>query len=129
MSEHEKTQFWLNAEDFTIPEGVPVPQLWRMLVAPVQPRKQSAGGIIIPDQAQDAEEVLAYIGKVVSKGPMVGMKPEWPSGMYDINVGDWVVFGRYAGQRFEYKGLKLLLLDDDAVMAKCSGPDGFRIYT
>lgn len=124
----EKLDPRLNDEDFTIPEGIPQPQLWRMLVAPVQPKKKSAGGIIIVDETQDAEEALAFIGKVVAVGPLVGKKPEWPEGGYDIMVGDWVVFGRYAGQRFEYRGVKLLLLDDDNVMAKCDGPEGFRIY-
>lgn len=128
LSEVEKTDYWLNPEEIKIPEDLPQPQLWRMLIAPVQPRRKSAGGIIVPEQARDSEEHLAYIGKVVAVGPMVGRKPEWPEGMYDIKVGDWVVFGRYAGQRFQFKDLRLLLLDDDAVMAKCSGPEGFRIY-
>jgi co-chaperonin GroES (HSP10) len=39
-----------------------------------------------------------------------------------------VVFGRYAGQKFEFKGVKLLLIDDDAIMARAESPDGFRVY-
>jgi co-chaperonin GroES (HSP10) len=121
-------QAFLNDEDVTIPEGIPSPQLWRMLVAPIKPRRESKGGIVLPDEALDAEATLTYIGKVVKCGPLVGKKPEWPEGGYDIKPGDWVVFGRHAGQRFEFKGVKLLLIDDDAIMAKADSPEGFRIY-
>lgn len=128
MTTEEKIDPRLNDEDFVIPEGIPRPQLWRMLVAPVQPKKKSAGGIIIVDETQDAEEVLAFIGKVLAVGPLVGKKPEWPEGCYDVKVGDWVVFGRHAGQRFKFKGVNLLMIDDDSVIGKCDGPEGFRIY-
>lgn len=136
---------WLNPEHVEMPKGLPTPQLWRMLVAPVQPARRSRGGIELPDIAMDNIEHLTYIGKVMNCGPVVGKKPEWarwprwaslpivgafakPRYEYNIKPGDWVVFGRYAGMRIEYQGVKLVLLDDDAVLAKCDGPDGFRIY-
>lgn len=127
-AEHEKINALLNDEDFTVPAGLPRPQLWRLVVAPVQPRKMSAGGLIIVDETQEAEENLAYIGKVLAAGRAVGKKPEWPEGAYEVKVGDWVIFGRYSGQRIQYRSLKLVLMDDTDVMALCDGPDGFRIY-
>lgn len=123
-----ETEAFVNNEDVQIPDGAPSPQLWRLLVAPVRPRRETKGGIILADETLDAQDILTYIGRVVALGPLVGKKPEWPEGSYDIKVGDWVVFGRHGGQRFEFKGVKLLLIDDDAIMAKAAGPDGFRTY-
>jgi chaperonin GroES len=123
-----EVEAFVNEEDVKIPEGIPEPQLWRMLVAPVRPRRESKGGIILAEETVDAQDILTYLGKVVKCGPLVGKKPEWPAGSYDIKPGDWVVFGRYAGQKFEFKGVKLLLIDDDAIMAKADGPDGFKVY-
>jgi len=131
---------WINPEDINIPPGIPQPVLWRMLVAPIQPARMSRGGIALPDAAMDDTEHLTYLGKVLAQGPQVGMKPEWLipdpdapiAGMvkstYDIKVGDIVIFGRYAGMRLEYRGIKLVLLDDDAVMAKAESMEGFRIF-
>lgn len=118
----------VNDENVQIPDGIPKPMLWRILVAPVRPRRESKGGIILANETVDAEEMLTFLGKVVACGPLVGKKPEWPEGVFDIKPGDWVVFGRHAGQMFEFKGVKLRLIDDDAIMAKADGPLGFRTY-
>lgn len=121
-----RSEEWLNPEDIEIPAGMPQPQLWRMLIAPVQPKAESKGGIVLPDQVLDNTEMLTYFGKVMAMGSMAGKKADWQG--YDIKVGDWVVFGRYAGQRFEYQGVKLILINDDEVLAKAEGPKGFRVY-
>ena len=119
---------WINAEDFQIPADIPQPQLWRILIAPVRPKSESKGGIALPDSVLDNTDALVFLGKVVGMGPMAGKKDNWPEGAYDIHVGDWVVIGRYAGQRIEFQGTKLVLLNDDEVLAKASGPEGFRVY-
>ena len=45
-----------------------------------------------------------------------------------VQVGDWVIYGRHAGQRVEYKGVKLLLVNDDEKLMKIGSPEGWRIY-
>lgn len=119
---------FLNAEDVSIPEGMPDPKLWRILVAPVKPKRLSRGGIELPDVTMDNQEFMTNICKVMSMGSMAGKKDTWPEGAWDIKVGDWVVIGQYAGQRFEFQGVKLILLNDDEVLAKAESPEGFRIY-
>lgn len=118
------------------------PLLWRVLVCPVQPRKMSKGGIALPDAVQDGEEHLNYIGRVVSMGPLAGKSekfenPNWvpsqgtsPGGKYlwDVKEGDIVVYGRYAGQRMEWKGVKLLEVNDDEVLAVVDSMEAFRVY-
>lgn len=121
-------QEFLNAEDFKIPKGMPQPALWRILVAPVRPKSVSVGGIALPDEAMDNQEHLTNLGKVMAVGAMAGKKENWVPGAWNIKVGDWVVIGQYCGQRFEYQGVKLILLNDDEVLAKAKGPEGFRIY-
>lgn len=132
---------WLNREDIVIPADLPQPTLWRILVMPVQPASRSKGthgsSIALPAQTQDSDSHLNYIGKVVAMGPLAGrndryLNPEpdadGPFWLWDIGVGDWVAFGRYSGQRIEYQGVKFILVNDDEILAKVNGPDGFRAY-
>lgn len=140
VSEHdrmvrEETGQWMNPEDIKIPKDMPQPQLWRILVAPIKPESKSKGGIVLPDASLDNVEILTNICKVLAVGPMAGKKPEWlverggkMVSMWDIKVGDLVVIGQYAGQRFEFRGLKAILLNDDEVLAKASSVAGFRVY-
>lgn len=122
------------------------PLLWRVLICPVQPRKLSKGGIALPDAVQDGEEHLNYIGRVVSLGPLAGKSakfenPEWegpyspdirarmPSQyLWSVKEGDIVVYGRYAGQRMEWKGVKLVEVNDDEILAVVDSIESFRIY-
>jgi len=125
---------WLNPEEVVMPDGLPKPTLWRVMVCPVQPKTMSKGGIALPATVGDAEQYLNYIGKVVAMGPLAGVKAEFADpktgeSTYKVNVGDWVAYGRYAGQRIEYKGVRLLLLnDDDVTLTLPAGPAGFKIY-
>lgn len=133
MTEHERmvrddTAQWMNPDDLVVPEDMPRPMLWRLLVAPIKPARKSKGGIVLPDESVDNVELLTNICKVLSMGPLCGRKPEWPEGVWDVKVGDLVVIAQYAGQRFEFKGVKAVLIDDDAIMAKAPTAEGFRVY-
>lgn len=124
-------QGWLNPEEVEIPPDLPQPLLWRVLVLPVQPQKVSRGGIVLPYQAQDAQAHLQVIGRVAAMGPLAGKSDKYRfegSLHYGVGVGDWVMFPRYAGQRVEFKGLRLVSLNDDELLAKIAGPEGFRIH-
>ena len=125
--EWNDNQAWLNPEEVEIPDDLPQPLLWRLLVLPVQPKTVSRGGILLPPGAQDAEAHLQVIGKVAIMGPLVGKSDKF-KGCYDVKVGDWVLFPRYGGQRMEYKNLRLIMLNDDELLAKINSPQGFRIY-
>lgn len=117
--------------------------MWRLLICPMQPRKKSAGGIALPDDVQDAEQHLQYIGKVIAIGPLAGKNERFlPPEFRDVNMakagalpfhwpyqeGDWVMYGRYAGMRMEYMGMKLLVVNDDELLGKIPSPEGFKIY-
>jgi co-chaperonin GroES (HSP10) len=126
---------WANDEEIELPKDLPQPTLWRVLVVPVQPRRMSRGGIALPSQASDAEGYLNYIGRIAALGPLAGKNEKFrvPGSAleqyaWDFQVGDWVVYGRYAGQRMEKQGVKLVLVNDDEILAKVQGPEGYRIY-
>lgn len=132
---------WANPEDMAIPEDLPPPYSWRVCVMPVQPKRVSKGGIHLPVQAQDAEGHLQIIGKVVGLGPLAFRSSKLCASLMDRirilfgrpvswapKIGDWVVYGRYTGQRTEYKNLRLVMMNDDELIAGAGSASGFRIY-
>ena len=124
------------------------PLLWRVLICPVQPREMSKGGIALPDAVQDGEAHLNYIGRVVSMGPLAGKSAKFENPRFEIEdynhgkhggpapvrylwsvkEGDIVVYGRYAGQRMEWRQIKLLEVNDDEILAVVDSMESFRVY-
>jgi co-chaperonin GroES (HSP10) len=120
--------------------------MWRLLICPQQPKKTSAGGIALPDDVQDAEQHLQYIGRILAVGPLAGKNERFmPPEYRDMNLarkaefqplpyawpykeGDWVLYGRYAGMRMDYKGIKLLVVNDDELQGIIASPEGWKIY-
>jgi len=122
---------YLTPEEVPIPADHPMPQLWRVLVMPIQPRKMSKGGIALAQATQEAEAHLNYIGKVVAMGPLAGTSEKFMvdgNRYYDAKVGDWVIYGRYAGQVCWFRDVKFLFISDDEILGISKSPDGFRIY-
>ena len=132
---------WANDEDSAIPEGLPTPRLWRILVMPVQRKAMSAGGIALPRSVMDSEDHLQFVGRVAALGPLAFKSRKMCAGIVDYlrvlfgmrvadapKVGDWVAHGRYTGQRCEFKGARLIMMNDDELLADTDGPAGFRVY-
>ncbi len=132
MSNYDSGNSGWSNEDTDLPEGfeidLPKPTFWRILVAPTRPKEVSKGGIVLAVANQEAQEILNFIGKVVALGPMAGKherlggtgteaSPDFPK------VGDYVAFGRYAGQKLSFKGTKLLLINDDEILAVVPNPE------
>jgi len=75
----------------------------------------TAGGIIIPDNAQeigDAAEVMA-----VGPGEPIGGKPGERDPM-DVSVGDTVLINRHAGTEIEAGGLTYLVVREKDILAR-----------
>ena len=79
----------------------------RVIVKPAEKAEKTAGGIIIPDTAQDKPQQ----GEVVAVGN--GRKDE----PMTVKVGDVVLFGKYGGTEIELDGDKLLLLKESDIFA------------
>lgn len=109
-------------------QDAPQPGMWRVLIRPRPPKRMSAGGIALPGQAQDAESHLNYVGQIVAIGPIAGKSPKF-EGAWDYKVGDWIVFGRYVGQRMTHRDVRLLMVDDDQIQGRVTDPYSLKIYT
>lgn len=130
----------LGADDTTeFPDGfwddLPRPLYWRVLVMPIRPKKVSSGGIIVPIAAQEAQQYLNYMGRVLALGDMAGKSEKLGARGDGVatapgfpNVGQHVIYGRYAGQRVTYKGVKLLWINDDEILGTVSDPETLQIH-
>ena len=118
---------WLTEDEMQVPSDFPDPILWRILIAPVRPKKISRGGILIAENAQKVQEHMNYVGKIVAMGECVWTSPRFANQKTFPKVGDHVVYGRYAGQKLEHKGFKFLIVNDDEVLAVVSDPESLKI--
>jgi len=83
----------------------------RVLVKRVAEETKTAGGIIIPDTAQEKPSE----GKVVSVGP--GVRDE--NGKFvklDVKKGDRVLFGKWGGTEVTINGDELLIMKESDIM-------------
>jgi chaperonin GroES len=79
----------------------------RVIVKPAEKAEKTAGGIIIPDTAQEKPQQ----GEVVAVG---NGKVDEP---LTVKVGDTILFAKYSGTEIEIEGEKLLLLRESDIFA------------
>lgn len=80
----------------------------RVVVEPSPAEEKTASGIIIPDTAKEKPQR----GKVVAAGP--GKKDE----PVTVNVGDEVLYGKYAGTEIQIEGKEYLIMRESDIYAK-----------
>lgn len=77
--------------------------------------KQTASGIVLPEQAKDTPQwgtvLKVGAGKVSSDGAPLAMT---------VKAGDRVLFGQYAGTKFQCEGQDYLFMKEDDLMAVVS---------
>ncbi|MFM7084183.1 MAG: co-chaperone GroES [Hyphomicrobium sp.] len=83
----------------------------RIVVKRINPEEKSAGGIIIPDTAQEkpqqGEVIAVGRGTRNEKGEIVAL---------DVKVGDVVLFGKWSGTEVKIDGQDLLIMKESDVM-------------
>ena len=88
----------------------------RAVIRRTEEQRTSPGGIVIPDSATEkpirGEVVAVGKGKILENGDIRPM---------DINVGDRVLFGKYAGTEVKVNGEDLLVMREDDIMAVIEG--------
>ncbi|MDE0736465.1 MAG: co-chaperone GroES [Pirellulaceae bacterium] len=72
----------------------------------------TAGGIVLPDSAQDKPAR----GTVVSTGDG-RLLPDGSRSQLQVAVGDRVIFNSYAGESFQVEDDELLLMREDDILA------------
>tara|TARA_R100000995_G_scaffold8626_1_gene3710 strand:- start:423 stop:899 length:477 start_codon:yes stop_codon:yes gene_type:complete len=108
--------------DSSVIDRLPQPTGYRILVVPYYPKEKTKGGIYIPDATRDRESFATVVAYVVKMGPDAYKdKDKFPTGAY-CSEKEWVLMGRYAGNRFKVEGLELRLINDDNIIAKILDP-------
>ena len=84
----------------------------RVLLRRVDSEEKSAGGIIIPDTAQEKP----MEGEIISAGP--GARGEdGKLQPLDVKKGDRVLFGKWSGTEVTLDGEELLIMKESDIMA------------
>lgn len=94
------------------------------LIRPQEPVDRTKGGILLPDVAKKEEAR----GEVLAVGPGNWIPAYWETdglkmtapqrGPVDLEPGDVVIFGKYAGSDVQHDGETLRLMRADEVLAK-----------
>ena len=89
----------------------------RVVVKRLTAEEKSAGGIIIPDTAQEKPSQ----GEVVAVGP--GGRDEAGKLIpIDLKVGDVVLFGKWSGTEVKIDGQELLIMKESDIMGVLDEP-------
>lgn len=79
----------------------------RVVIEPAMAEQKTASGIIIPDTAK--EKPLR--GTVVAVGPGTKDNP------ITVKVGDMVIYGKYAGNEFNFEGKDYMIMREADIIA------------
>jgi chaperonin GroES len=83
----------------------------RVVVKRIDPEAKSAGGIIIPDTAQEKPSQ----GEIIGVGP--GGRDEAGKLIpIDLKVGDRVLFGKWSGTEVKLDGVDFLIMKESDIM-------------
>ena len=84
----------------------------RVLVKPLAAEETSAGGIILPERAQEkpreGEVIAVGPGKLLDTGERKAM---------GVKTGDVVVYSEYGGTEISWEGDDYLLIDEGSILA------------
>lgn len=111
---------WIDADDVKDPKRLPRHGGLTTLVRPVAIRAK-VGNILLPETFREAAGTLVNVARVLS---ISGYTKEHSDYYKDLQwkVGDYVVFGKYAGIKLKFQGVKLILLNDDDVKLLVDDP-------
>ena len=88
----------------------------RVMVRRIDQEEKSAGGIIIPDTAQEkpmeGEIVAAGNGTIRDDGTLVPL---------DVKAGDRILFGKWSGTEVTIDGEELLIMKESDIMGVLEG--------
>jgi chaperonin GroES len=87
-----------------------------VIVEPIEQEEMTAGGIILPETAKEKPQE----GKILAAGP--GDRDEDGERIpMEVQVGDKVLYAKYAGTEVKVDGKKLLILKENDILAVVEG--------
>jgi co-chaperonin GroES (HSP10) len=114
---------WISSEEKPDPSPLPRVPGVSILVRPVPIRRKSAGGIIVPDTFREDRAYLNTVGRVLVLGELAfGDRDIYKNGPW-VKPGDYVVYGKLAGQRLTWMGVQLLLIPARAIELVVEKPE------
>ena len=122
MGRSIKNDMWITQEEVPNPDILPELPGYHVLVRPVSIKAETKGGILLPDSTREDMAYLTTVGQVVVLGDLAYKdKEKFPNGPW-CNLDDYVCYGKHAGQKIKYKGIRYVLLYDDQVMMRVEKP-------
>ena len=85
----------------------------RVVIEPMEAEETTAGGIVLPGNAQEKPQR----GTVVAVGPGK-LLDSGERGELSVAVGDEVIFGKYGGTEIEVDGHEVKILRESDILAK-----------
>jgi len=85
----------------------------RVVIEPSEQEEKTASGIILPETAKEKPQE----GKIVAVGPGKYDETGKKRLPIDVNVGDTVLFAKYAGTEIKLEDKKVLILRESDIMA------------
>ena len=84
----------------------------RLVIEPVEQEEMTASGLVLPETAKEKPQK----GTVIAAGP--GRRDDDGKRIeMDVNVGDVVLYAKYAGTEIKVDSKKLLILKESDVLA------------
>jgi len=84
----------------------------RVWVEPIEGEEMTASGIVLPETAKEKPQE----GKVLAVGPGV-RNDKGERQPLDVEVGDRVLFAKYAGTEVKQEGTKYLIMRESDILA------------
>ena len=100
MEAVSRYQSWKESKN---PTGI-TPVHFKILILVDEVEDKSAGGIYLPDNAREREQLAHDKGMLVAVSEMAFSNPKW-TGTIPV-VGDKVIFNKYAGSIVQYRSQK-----------------------
>ena len=117
-----KNSSWISDDNKIDPDILPELPGYHVLVRPISIKEKTKGGILLPDSTRDDMAYLTTVGQVVAMGDLAYHDMEkFPKGPW-CELNDYVCYGKHAGQKIQYKGIKYILLYDDQIIMKVESP-------
>ena len=118
-----KNDMWITDEEEEVtPDVLPELPGFHVLVRPVSVKEKTKGGILLPNSTKEDMSYLTTIGKVIKVGELAYNDTDKFSKGPWCTLGDYVCYAKHAGQKIQYKNVKMLLLYDDQVIMKVQDP-------
>ncbi len=89
-----------------------------VLIQPLEVGEKTPGGIVLADAAITRHQKAVRVGTVVAFGEEAHAIGRFGARMKDIEVGDQVLFTRYAAEELPVRGKTYFILRSENVMGK-----------